>query len=200
MDEGVKSGDGRSARRAGDIVSAHAGLPLPVGQSLCSGGVCLQVPASEELGFIRRMWADAETMEPVGGPVVLSPDEGVQWYRRWVDPGSAERAYWLVTCERRPVGEVSLRCFDPVVGTGMLNVKIASWERRRGYGRQAVRAVLRYFFEALGGTQMNDDIALGNAAGQSLMLSEGFTRDTTAADVCRLYLTRRQWEVRQSVA
>jgi len=45
---------------------------------------------------------------------------------------------------------------------------------------------------------MNDDIALGNAAGQSLMLSEGFTKDMTATDVCRMYLTRRDWEARQS--
>jgi RimJ/RimL family protein N-acetyltransferase len=196
--EGAHRLDEAAIRARVQVSRSGAGLPLPVGQSLCSGSVCLRVPAAEDLEFIRRMWADVETMEPVGGPVVLSPEEGVRWYRRWVDPGSADRAYWLVTCEGRPVGEISFRCFDPVARAGMLNVKIVAWERGRGHARQAVRAVLRYFFEDLGGTQMNDDVALSNGAGQSLMLSEGFTRDTTATGVCRLYLTRRQWEVRQS--
>ena len=139
----MRSAEDCSVGRTGDIDATRAGLPPPVGQTLLRGGICLRVTTPEDLGFIRRMWADVETMEPIGGPVVLSPDEGVQWYRRWVDPGSGDRAYWLVTCEGRPVGEISFRCFDPVVRTGMLNVKIAAWERGRGYGRQAVRAALR---------------------------------------------------------
>jgi RimJ/RimL family protein N-acetyltransferase len=156
------------------------------------------VPALEDLGFIRRMWADVETMDPVGGPVLLSGDGAARWYARWVEPGSSDRAYWLVTCEGRPVGEISFRSFDTTERAGMLNVKIAAWERGHGYARQAVQVLLRYFFEDLAGTQMNDDVAPTNIGGQSLMLSEGFTRDSAATDVCRLFLTREQWKARQS--
>jgi|GEM_PF-3942763 len=181
-----------------DVGEKGAGLPLPVGHTLHWGVVRLRVPAQDDLAFIRRMWADVETMEPVGGPVVLSAEETVRWYARWVEPGSPDRAYWLVTCEGRPVGEISFRCFDTRARAGMLNVKIASWERGHGYARQAVQALLRYFFEDLAGTQMNDDVALANAGGQSLILSAGFTRDSTATDVCRLVLTREQWKARRS--
>jgi len=183
---------------AGDSGQRVDELPLPVGHTLCGRRVCLRVPARDDLGFIRGMWADAETMEAVGGPVVLSAEEAGRWYARWIEPGSSDRAYWLVTCEGRPVGEISFRCFDPAERVGMLNVKTAACERGRGYAREAVQVVLRYFFEELAGMQMHDDVGLDNAAGQSLILSEGFVRDRATRGVCRLLLTREQWKARHS--
>jgi len=189
---------GISTENRGDANAGRSGLPLPVGHSLTSGVVCLRVPTPDDLVFIRCMWSDRETMDPVGGPVTLSPEDGTRWYARWIEPGSPDRAYWLVTSGGRPVGEVSFRGFDTSERRATLNVKIAAWERGHGYARPAVEAVLRFFFEDLAGTQMDDDVALNNPIGQSLILSTGFTHDSRAKDVCRLFLTEAQWKARQS--
>jgi RimJ/RimL family protein N-acetyltransferase len=137
-------------------------------------------------------------MDPVGGPITLSPEDGARWYTRWIEPGWPDRAYWLVTSGGRPVGEISFRGFDTSERRAMLDVKVAAWERGHGYARAAVKALLRFFFEDLAGVQMDDDVALNNPGGQSFILSMGFTRDSTAKDVCRLFLTREQLKAGQS--
>jgi len=187
-----------SAEKGGDASAGSAVLPLPVGHSLAGSVVCLRVPTLDDLGFIRRMWSDRETMDPVGGAVTLSPEDGTRWYARWIEPGSPDRAYWLVTSGGRAVGEISFRGFDTTERRAMLNVKVAAWERGQGYARPAVEAVLRFFFEDLAGVQMEDDVALNNPAGQSFILSMGFTRDLTAKHVCRLFLTRELWKAERS--
>jgi RimJ/RimL family protein N-acetyltransferase len=179
-------------------VPLNAILPLPVGHTLPAGAVWLQVPGKSDLGFIRRLWADPETMEPVGGPLNVSPDAAADWYERWVKPGSADRAYWLVMSGDGPAGEISIRGYDPRERVADLNLKIAASTRGHGYGRQALRGLLPFFFHDLVGTSLVDDVAPGNAAGQSLLLSEGFERDPSATDVCRLVLSRAQWNVTRS--
>ena len=170
-------------------------LPLPVGHALSTGAVRLEVPGVSDLGFIRHLWADRETMEPVGGPWNLSPEAASDWYGRWVAPGSADRAYWLVKSGGVPVGEISFRGYDARERVADLNLKIAAWARGQGYGRLALRGFLRFFFRDLAGASLVDDVALENAAGQALLLSEGFERDPSAMDVCRLVLSSARWSV-----
>lgn len=179
--------------RSDDRIVPNAVLPLPVGHTVSCGAVSLQVPSLRDLDFIRRLWADPDTMEPVGGPVILSPEAASDWHRRWVSPGSVDRAYWLVISGIGPVGEISFRSFDMQERVADLNVKTAASARGQGYGRQALRGFLRFFFQDLGGAALVDDVALGNAAGQSLLLSEGFVRDPTRMEVCRLLLSSEQW-------
>ena len=168
-------------------------LPLPVGHTLSGGAVCLRVPRRSDLDFIWHLWADPETMRPVGGPLNLPPETASDWYERWVDPGSVDRAYWLVLAGGSPVGEISFRGYDVRERVAHLNLKIAASARGEGYGRQALRAFLPFFFRDLAGTSLVDDVAPDNVAGQSLLLSEGFERDPNATDVCRLVLNRAQW-------
>lgn len=176
----------------------NAVLPLPAGHTVSSGAVSLEVPNVRDLDFIRHLWADPDTMEPVGGPVILSPEAASDWYRRWVAPGSVDRAYWLVITGSGPVGEISLRSFDIQERIADLNVKTAASARGKGYGRQALRGFLWFFFQDLGGAALVDDVALGNGAGQSLLLSEGFVRDPTRMEVCRLVLTSARWKAASS--
>ena len=171
-------------------------LPLPVGHTIPCGAVHLDVPGVSDLDFIRRLWADPETMNPVGGPLDLTPEAASRWYERYVSPGSSDRAYWLVISSGGPVGEISFRGYDVHERVADLNLKIAASARGQGYGRQALRGFLRFFFRDLAGASVIDDVAPGNVAGQSLLISEGFERDPSAADVCRLVLARARWRVK----
>jgi hypothetical protein len=69
------------------------------------------------------------------------------------------------------VGEISFRGCDMHERVAHLNQQIAASARGQGYGLQV---------------------------GQSLLLSEGFERDPTVMEVCRLVLSSAQWKTASS--
>lgn len=153
--------------------------------------VYLRPPHSEELSFIRRLWSDPETMEPVGGPIELCDADAPDWFARMVDPGSTKDCYCLIfDKDDTPVGEISFHEWNPQDRTAKLNLKVQAFHRRRGYAKDALRAFLGYFFDRLGGESITDDIALPNAAGRHLLASVGFQEDTDVSHVHRMRMTR----------
>jgi RimJ/RimL family protein N-acetyltransferase len=141
--------------------------------------------------FIRRLWADEETMRPVGGPIHLDDDHAFLWFRRIVDPGSPTCEYRLILNEeQQPVGEVSFHQFDSKTGTAMFNLKVANSERGKGYARAAMRKFLDLFFNELGGQSMRDDIALDNLRGQEVLIKFGFVHDPSQEDVFRVSIDK----------
>jgi len=157
--------------------------------------VYLRLPRVDELSFIRTLWADPETMKPVGGPVILSDAQAEQWFSRMIDPGSSANCYCLIfNMDDIPVGEISFHHWNAETLSADLNVKILDLHRRNGYGKDALQIFLSFFFGNVGGWLMCDDVALGNKGGQHLLISLGFKQDTRITDVCRLELTADRFE------
>ena len=126
----------------------------------------LKSPGWEDMEYIRWLWSDPETMEPVGGPVLLSEEEAKHWFEYMIDSGRPTECYRLIFNEDgNPVGEVSFHNLDSDTMTAMFNLKIASEERGKGYGREAMEIFLDHFFNDLGGRVMLDDIATENLRG-----------------------------------
>jgi RimJ/RimL family protein N-acetyltransferase len=149
------------------------------------------------MAFVRWLWADPETMSPVGGPVTLSDEETRQWFARMVDPGSPIDFYCLILDERnQPVGEISFHRLDRAQMEANFNVKIAAPFRGQGYAREAMVVFLGHFFHRLGGRAIVDDVALSNEAGQQALLRFGFEHDPSVTDVFRLRMTREWFESR----
>jgi RimJ/RimL family protein N-acetyltransferase len=143
--------------------------------------------------FIRSLWSDPETMQPVGGPVLLSDNQARRWFAKMIDPGNPTDCYRLIVNEEnRPIGEISFHRLDSN-RAAEFNIKIASTERRKGYAREAMLLFLDYFFNHLGGRVLIDDVALGNHAGQRALLQFGFEHDSSAKDMFRLSMTREQY-------
>ena len=157
--------------------------------------VNLRPPTWDDMEYIRWLWSDPETMEPVGGPVHLSKEQARSWYARKVEPGSPADCYRLILNEKdQPVGEVSFRSLGPQTMTASFNIKVAAAERGRGYAREAMLLFLEYFFHQLGGQTMIDDVALGNSVGQQALLRFGFEHDPSQDKVFRLQMTRQRYE------
>ena len=152
--------------------------------------VYLRLPCAEELGFIRALWGDPETMASVGGPVNLPETEAHAWYARLVEPGSSSNCYCLILdMNHVPVGEISFHHWDSETRSATLNVKIHAAHRDHGYTKDAVRTFLDFFFGRVGGRTMSDDVAVDNEAGRRLLESMGFERDESVSEVCRMVLT-----------
>jgi RimJ/RimL family protein N-acetyltransferase len=149
------------------------------------------------MSFIRWLWSDPETMEPVGGPVHLTEGQARRWFAAVVDPGSPSDCYRLILDEDgHRVGEVSYHRLDVAAMTAEFNIKVVSTARGRGYAREAMLLFLDYFFNDLGGRVMVDDVALDNGAGQQALLRFGFERMASPEGVFRLWMTREAFHSR----
>jgi len=156
--------------------------------------VKLRSPKLIEMDYIRWLWSDSETMKPVGGPVILSDKQAVNWFSHWVDPGRESACYFLIfNKQERPVGEISFRDYDAKTGSAMFNVKIAADERGKGFAREAMKLFLNWYFLTYGGKEMIDDLDLKNTSGQKALLRSGFSHVPTVDRVYRLRMTREEY-------
>jgi len=154
----------------------------------------LKLPEKEDMGYIRWLWSDPETMEALGGPVLLTDEEADRWYAYMVDPGRPTECYRLILNEEGdPIGEVSLHQLDLKTKVAMFNLKIVHSERGKGYGREAMLLFLDYFFNELGGCKMLDELALNNLRGQQVLLRFGFVHDPRPKENFCVSITREQF-------
>jgi RimJ/RimL family protein N-acetyltransferase len=164
---------------------------------ICMGNVHLKAPQWEEMTFVRFLWGDPETMEPVGGPQYMNEDQAEEWFDKMVDPGNPENYYRLIINDQdEPVGEISFHHFDQENGTAMFNIKVLRSEQGKGYARSAMTQFLNHFFNEVGGECMLDDVGLENRIGQEVLMRFGFFRNPGFADVCRLQITRDEFNRR----
>lgn len=90
----------------------------------------LHIPSEDDMRFIRYLWSDPETMQPVGGPVYLSNEQASDWFTRMIRPGNSTDCYRLIfTGQNKPIGEISSHNLDSASMTAEFNIKIASAER-----------------------------------------------------------------------
>ncbi|MGD1002277.1 MAG: GNAT family protein [Candidatus Brocadiia bacterium] len=163
--------------------------------------VYLRLPHLDELSFIRALWGDLETMALVGGPVEFPEPKAREWFTHMVAPGGPANCYCLIfTQDHTPIGEISFHRWDSKERSAVLNVKVVATQRGHGYAKDAILALLAFFFGRVGGRLMTDDVAVDNLLGQHLLRSLGFDRDDTATDVCRMVMTRQMHAIRYSAA
>ena len=161
---------------------------------LKSRNVCLRQPGPGDLPYIRKLWADPDTMSAVGGPIVMDEERASRWFEKMVDPGSPGDRYFLIfNRENLPVGEASFHRFDPGTKTAEFNLKVEARHRYKNYGPEAARLILEYFFGGFGGEVMADPIALENTAGQKALLSIGFEHDPSRKDVFMVRMTKEKF-------
>lgn len=161
---------------------------------LKSLNIYLRPPQLEELPYIQKLWADPLTMAEVGGPIHLTDEQAAQWFTRMVSPGRETDRYFLIFNQNdQPVGEISFHRYDPSTGIAEFNIKIEHCHRGKGYAKQAVPLLLRYFFFDFGGKIMLDPVALNNQPGQEALIKLGFKKDASRQDVCLLKMTKEEF-------
>jgi len=163
-------------------------------ESLVAHSLYLRPPAPSDMAFVRWLWADEETMRPVGGPILLRDDEAERWYARVVDPGRGADCYCLIhLLDDSPVGEISFHRLEPQRMAADLNLKVMASARGRGIGREAGRRFLDYYFNSFGGRLLTDNLAPGNALGQAVIAGLGFRQVSGHGDVVRYELSAEEF-------
>lgn len=87
-----------------------------------------------------------------------------------------DRVRWVIESrEGQAVGSIVTHSCDRRVGSFMYGLTIAAEHQRRGYAREAVQLVLRYFFEELNYQKVTVDVYDFNLASRRFHESLGFT-------------------------
>jgi RimJ/RimL family protein N-acetyltransferase len=163
-------------------------------QTLQDGTIELRPPTESDMQFIRWLWSDPETMQPVGGPIHLTDEQAQHWFAKMIKPGRPTDCYRLVFNEKNePVGEISFHRLNSVTMTAEFNVKIAHTQRGKSYAKKAMILFLDFYFNQVGGQVMVDDIACDNDQGQQVLLKFGYEHDPSRTDVFRVKMTRDRY-------
>jgi RimJ/RimL family protein N-acetyltransferase/putative intracellular protease/amidase len=126
--------------------------------------VYIKQPRFEELNYVKKLWCDYETMKEIGGVFSFQEDKWASFYKKMVMPTDGKNFYCLVFNKQDiPVGEVSFHGYDSATKIARFNLKIENSHRGNGYGSEATRLILEYFFYEFGGLVMMDTVSTKKA-------------------------------------
>ena len=113
--------------------------------------------------------------------------------RAWVEEQSKRKLehdsfHWMIeNQDGEPVGSISTHDCNPRDGTLSYGVDVAPEQQRQGYAGEAIRLVLKYYFEELRYQKVTVPVHSDNPASIRLHESLGFQREGTLR---RMFFTR----------
>lgn len=119
------------------------------------------------------------------------------WFER-SRSNATRRRFTIWSKDGRAIGTIGLRNIDFRFGEGTLGIIVNAAEVSRGYGTDAVRAMVRYAFEHLGLRKVYLDVADGNDRARRCYDRVGFTpigqhRGTDGLDYVDMVITRDRY-------
>ena len=135
--------------------------------------VYIKQPEFNELDYIVKLWDDFSNLKDLKEPCEFPKDKWELFYRKMVFPSDGKNFYCLIYKQDGvPIGEVSFHGYDVVTKIARFNIKIETPYRRNGYGAEAARLLLEYFFYEVGGLMMMDTVS--NDTGKAVLNKLGF--------------------------
>lgn len=151
--------------------------------------VYIKQPTFEELEYTARLWGDEETMAEIGGAYIFPKEKWEMFYKKMVHPTDGKNFYCLIYTNRnKAIGEVSFHGFDSITRVARINIKINHRHRNKGYGEEALRLILEYYFQEFGGEVVLDNIT--TESGKKLFEKVGFKQVSKFRDQCTYKITR----------
>ncbi|MGL5152706.1 MAG: GNAT family N-acetyltransferase [Clostridium sp.] len=121
--------------------------------------VYIKQPEFDELDYVSKLWADEETMRDIGGTFNFPEEKWKMFYKKMVQPTDGKNFYCLVyTTRDKAIGEVSFHGYDSATKIARFNIKIHHRYRKKGYGKEAIKLLLEYYFFDFGGEMIMDNI------------------------------------------
>ena len=140
--------------------------------------ITLYKPKIEDLWFREKLLNDKDTMsynDACGGTISFPKEKWEEWYNRWVNTDEKKRLYRYILNEKEEfVGEASYH-YDDNFKAHMVDVIVYSKFRKRGYGREALLALIENAKQN-GIKSLSDNIAINNPA-ITLFFNLGFKEE-----------------------
>ncbi|SHI35520.1 Acetyltransferase (GNAT) domain-containing protein [Clostridium cavendishii DSM 21758] len=121
--------------------------------------VYIKQPEFKDLSFVKELWSDYETMKELGGIFEFHESKWELFYKKMIAPTDGKNFYSLIyNYDNKPVGEVSFHGYDSATKIARFNIKVQNKFRNRGYGSEATRLMLEYYFNEFGGKVIMDTV------------------------------------------
>ena len=143
----------------------------------CGNLVYIKKPKFEELEFTKKLWADYATMKDIGGVYELGDRHKATFFKKMISPTDGKNFYCLVyRNDGVPIGEVSFHGYDSANKIARLNVKIQAVYRGKGYGSEAIKLLLEYYFYEFSGEVIVEKA--NNKVAENTLIKLGFKETT----------------------
>lgn len=141
--------------------------------------IYLRALEEEDSGMLLELINDPETEKMLGGwSFPVSAAEQEQWFKGLERDVSTLRCAVVPHGEKGAVGTVVLSEIDYKNASAQVHIKLAKGSgRRKGYGRDAIKAVLRYAFEELRLNCVYAQVLPDNELSRKLFERSGFREE-----------------------
>lgn len=122
--------------------------------------VYIRQPKFSELSFVESLWSNKENMGEIGKTYSFPKEKWDMFYRKMVQPTDGKNFYCLIySLDEKAIGEVSFHGYNSATKVARINIKIHHMHRRKGYGEEALKLLLEYYFFEFGGEAIIDTVS-----------------------------------------
>ncbi|MEW6051654.1 MAG: GNAT family protein [Candidatus Zixiibacteriota bacterium] len=152
----------------------------PTAPSLVGEKIYLRAATADDIANTHHWFLLSEPQTQTCRPVVVySAAEASENFKK--DERTPFRQQFMVirTADNVPVGRVSYFDLNPLNRSAELGLLVDPEERRKGFGREAIRILSRYLFRYRGLNKVYAQTSQPNIAACKLLEAAGFRRDGT---------------------
>jgi RimJ/RimL family protein N-acetyltransferase len=182
------------------------------GEPLIRGSLVFLRPGERtDIPLFVRWLSDARTAEhlAIRSPIGQAMEE--RWFEDMLDHHGRDRWFFVITLldDGRPVGSIDLHMLDLINGSAGLGILIGDpADTSRGYGSDAIRALLGFGFGEMRLERIWLDVYDDNARGRHVYERLGFVQEATLrrglfrhgryVDIHRMAMLRDEWPAAQN--
>lgn len=121
--------------------------------------IYIKMPDFKELAFVEELWGNKKNMGDFGEVYSFPKEKWQMFYKKMVNPTDGKNFYCLIyDLNDNPIGEVSFHGYNSATKVARINIKVHYEHRRKGYGEEALRLLLEYYFFEFGGQAIIDSV------------------------------------------
>ena len=151
--------------------------------------IYIKMPEFNELYFVKELWGNKKNMGDFGEVYSFPEEKWKMFYKKMVSPTDGKNFYCLIyDLKDNPVGEVSFHGYNSATKVARINLKIHYEHRRKGYGEEALRLLLEYYFFEFGGQTIIESVKTNE--GKSILKRIGFEELNNIRDQWTYKLTK----------
>lgn len=157
--------------------------------------IYLKEPKITDYEIIKNIWEDEDTMEDVGGVILLPNDKYIMWYEKMIIKGKDRNRYFLIIdkVSNKCLGEISFHRYNINTKTAELNIKILKRFRGQGKAKESLDLLLDYYFNTFKGSIIQDHIGINNINGLNILINYGFEEKYRNKEEILIELTKSKF-------
>lgn len=157
-----------------------------------NGSLTIRRIVREDMSFIKKLWADKESMLASGGAYNVT-DEMLDDLYQILSQGDSVNNHYMIESNSSLVGDLSIRDFDDKK-VAHLDFKLFHPEKQKGLGKQVLDLILKHVFEELQGQEAYFELWLASTFVKEKLEAYGFKESSVSEDTILMTMTKEKYQ------